>query len=510
MHHGIMRFFENNDPRVLALIVSLLSSFILGLHFYINVDGILYLNTAKSFLNHSDIIPPLGAKWPFYSWLIATLTQITGFSLQTSALVLQAVFVALLAISFINIVRLLGGNKWVQYLAAAVILLHPDLNENRNTILRDFGYLAFLFTGIYYFFKYFSKPSWYLAFIWTLCMGLAVLFRIEGIVLFLMMPFFMFFQTEKSFAKNLLQTFRLYSFFALLCLFALTIVFWKHHEISASTLGRVAELPQWWQHITHSVFSHWDNMRDEIKNFFPLMKTPHVSIFMLGGFFIYIVYRLITATGVLFFGLSVYGQIKKVFSLPQQYILYGLLSINAIIILVFVSMNWFVAERYLMVFSLVLLLWTPFAIQLIYQKWIKTSYHRQYPWLGKTLVIIIALGLAVESYVSFGPSHAFVNESAEWIQTHTPENATVYSNNVQLAYYANRPGPNWNTTPSVENIDVVLNKKGWEKYDYVAFYINRNDKKLNDKVSTLFDYPPLEEFTNNKGDKILIYKTMSH
>jgi len=510
MNNIFNNYLEKIDPRLWAVTVSLMISFILGCQFYINVDGILYLTTADSFLNAHSLIPPVGAKWPFYPLLIAGLSSITGFSAQTSALIWQALFMALLVTSFINIIRVLGGNRVIQHLAAAVILLHPDLNDNRNMIIRDFGYWAFLFTSFYYLLRYLDKPSWLIALIWTVYMVIAVLFRIEGVVIIALAPLLIFFMPNKNFTGRLLQTTRLYSILVICGLLAVSFIFWKNREISLSLLGRIDELPRWWQHLTVTFFTQWENVRDAINALFPQMKNPHVTIFMLGGLIVYVIYRLINTMGLAFIGLTIYGQsrhaLQPMVNKPHRCVLYGFLAINFLITIVFVTHGWFLAGRYLIATTIILLLWVPFTLVLIYQQWQQTSYHLRFPKLGKTLAIIIAIALFVDCYISFGPSHKFVKESAEWIQTHVPENATLYSNSAQLAYYSNRPGTDWYVTPAIKPLPAVLADKSWKNYAYVALYINRKDKKLLNEVPTIFPYPPLAEFSNSHGDKIEIYK----
>ena len=503
-------YINKVDPRLWAVSISLIISFVLGFNFYINADGILYLNTANSFLTNSALIPPPGAKWPFYPMLIAGLSAITGVTAQTSALIWQALFLALLIVSFINIVRVLGGNRVIQHLAAIVILLHPDLNENRNMIIRDFGYWAFLLTSFYYLLRYMDKPAWSYAVLWTISISIAILFRIEGIVIAGLAPLLIFFLPKENYWHRTLHVARFYAIWIILGIAVLAVVFWRNHAISLSALGRIDELPRWWQHLTGAFFIRWENVRDTINLLFPEMKSPHVSVFLIGGLVTYVFYRLLNTLGIFFFALVLYGQIKHtlkdVVTAPKRYVLYGFLAINLFIIIVFVTNHWFVASRYLMATSLILLLWVPFTLLFIAQLWQQSTYHRRFPWLGKSLALLITIALFIDCYISFGPSHAFVRQSADWIQNHVPQDATLYSNNAPLAYYSMRSGTDWYAVTPITSLPNALKNNSWKQYDYAAFYINRNDKKSLQEVPALFAYAPLAKFNNSHGDLILIYK----
>ena len=81
-----------------------------------------------------------------------------------------------------------------------------------------------------------------------------------------------------------------------------------------------------------------------------------------------------------------------------------------------------------------------------------------------------------DGLVSFGPSPMIVKEGAEWIQTHTPANASVYTNSLQLAYYSKRPGMNLNGFLSEPVLAKTLNHDKWKQYNYLALYVKRKDK----------------------------------
>ena len=252
-----------SDPRVWAVLASLLISLVISSLFFINNDGIFYLLAAEDVLLHGSAATHVGLKWPLYPLLIAGLSYVTHLPLTASALIWQAFFQVILVISFINIVRVLGGNKTIQVLAAAVIILHPTLNEYRSLIIRDFGYWAFLLTGFYYLLRYSQYPSWGNVLAWLFSVGLATLFRIEGVVIIALSPLLLFFVADTSWKTKLKLSFNLYlPWLVVACAIVLFLLF-KHQNLSA--FGRLAELDFWWNYFSGSFFLQWDNMEVNIE-----------------------------------------------------------------------------------------------------------------------------------------------------------------------------------------------------------------------------------------------------
>ncbi|HAD72150.1 MAG TPA: hypothetical protein DCF94_08985, partial [Gammaproteobacteria bacterium] len=106
-----------------------------------NDDAYVYIKTAEIFLAEGTIAAFQHYAWAGYSLLIAFVSQL-GFSLFTSAFVINALFYALLVYSFLSIVKLIDDSPQVLILAALSVLLYPQLNEYRYLIIRDVGFWA--------------------------------------------------------------------------------------------------------------------------------------------------------------------------------------------------------------------------------------------------------------------------------------------------------------------------------------------------------------------------------
>lgn len=497
-----------NEPIIWASLLSLLISLFMSHDFFINNDGIYYLKGAEALLHHGTESTHPSLVWPFYPILIAGLSYFTFLPVEYSALIWQALFQIILIISFINIIRLLGGNKTIQALAGLTLLLNPELVDYRNFIIRDFGYWAFLLASFYYFLDYCKNPSWLKAGLWFVTIVIATLFRIEGVVILGLTPLLCFLSPKQSWKIRLWNGVRLYTFgfiiISALCLFLLL------SAKDISMLGRLADLLGWWNDLTHNIASQWRDLLK--KQSLPLWQVHEDSlhIFLLGGFLSYFIYELIKVINPLFFGIVLYGQwhhcLEKFAGSLEKRLVLGFLAINLFIPLVFLSSRWFVRGRFLMPASLILLLWVPFTLYALYQRWHQHPFVKRHYRALKILLGVLLLSLLIDCMFKFNSPGALIKESAHWIETHTPEDATLYSNNYPLSYYAHRPGPNFNANPSAPFLEEALTNNQWKKYDYLALFIKRKNKTSEALIEGSIPYPPIKRFENKRGYQIWIYE----
>ena len=167
------------DVRFPAILASLvLSAWCLFLDDVINNDGILYVRTAE-LISRGEWQAAIGSyKWFFYPLLMAIVGKLTGLSLELSAHVLNAGFTALTVVTFISLVRELGGSRSVVMAAAILVLLFPGLNEYRSFVIRDAGYIAFYTLALLLFVRNLKGPTWWLTTGWIATMVVATLFQI--------------------------------------------------------------------------------------------------------------------------------------------------------------------------------------------------------------------------------------------------------------------------------------------------------------------------------------------
>src|SRR5688572_18711600 len=122
---------------------ALLSALVLLPRPLVNNDGIVYLAAAEAFARDGFAAARAIHGWPFYSILISGVAAFLRVEAETAAHLTGACLLAVAAVAFVAGARALGGDRRVQWLAAAIVLCHPWLNRSRALVVRDFGVWAF-------------------------------------------------------------------------------------------------------------------------------------------------------------------------------------------------------------------------------------------------------------------------------------------------------------------------------------------------------------------------------
>jgi len=187
--------FTQRNPAWMAVFISLFLSFINVItDDLINSDGIVYSEVAGTLLK-GDIQAAIAQySWPFYPLLVGTFSKISFISFETTAHLFNAGFLALLAYVFVRCSQLMGGAKWVAIFAAVLLLTNVTLNGYRDLIIRYHGYWAFFFTALFFFLQYHQTKLTKYALAFGVSIFIALLFRPEGIVFALWVPFILLFQ----------------------------------------------------------------------------------------------------------------------------------------------------------------------------------------------------------------------------------------------------------------------------------------------------------------------------
>lgn len=149
----------------------------------INNDGVLYLRAASAWLEGGFEAANAVYTWPFYSMAIASVSTL-GLTLLQAGQLINALLFAVLSGATVGVVgRLWPDSGRTQWIAAAAILLLPELAELRHEVVRDTGFLTFLIISFGCFIGVVNRGRWQEAAAWLLAVAVATLFRIEAALL---------------------------------------------------------------------------------------------------------------------------------------------------------------------------------------------------------------------------------------------------------------------------------------------------------------------------------------
>lgn len=485
-----------------AISASILLSFWINWHeTVINTDAICYLLSAEMVSNGvSSAMHLCGqAKWPFYSILIYGLAHTVHVSFTLAAYLLDGIFSLFSVLFFILIVKELGGSQRILWLAALVILLSHHFNSVRVYIIRDHGFWTFYLASVLCLLKYFRQSRPTTAFAWYLTLLTATLFRIEGAIFLLMLPFLAWFDSRKAWIGRA-KTFAILSIPTVLLSVGIFIWLCRHPEQSFNQLGRVAEVGQQCQHGFWVALERIQQTTLALsQNVLTSFSARDASLVMSLVLFIWYLLNVIGNVSWPYALLVGYAWYKRALpaSISSKIVIIGYLIVNIIVTAGFFLEQLFLSKRYLIALSLILMLYVPFALDHLWQT-------RQ-----RVLFSIIAFLIFVASLggiFDFGYSKRYIHDAGDWLAVNVPVTATLYANDAQLMYYSRHFGAQiFEKMHSCEQLDTIAQGQ-WKQYDYLAL---RLDKKIESQIKLIVDdihAAPVQTFRNKRGDQIVIYK----
>lgn len=488
--HGITR--QHGTIYFTGIMISILLSCWAGIReVVINPDAICYLQSAQSMSMGISYAAHLcdQAHWPFYSAFIYLVATFTKISYTTSAYLLDGLFSLISVVSFVGIIQCLKGNTRTLWLAAAVILLAHEFNAVREYIVRDHGFWAFYLSSLLLLLNFFRTRLWVYAIAWSVSLIIATLFRIEGIIFLLALPFatvFLSSQRLQAFCKLNAVT-----FVGIILLAAML-----PHQ-NADHLGRLGELKFQLLHgvntITQNFHARADILSQQLLNQYSAHDASLILLLVLAAWYLT---NIIGNLSLIYAVLVVYAWCKKSMPLEKssRIVLWSYIAVNVLITAAFLAENMFLSKRYLLALSLTLMVWVPFALNYLCQQ------SRKWPFmLAVFFMVIYSLG----GIFDFGYSKKYIHDAGQWLSANTTKTNSIYSNDYQVMYYSQHFG-NEIFAKASELSKSTLNDK-WHQYDFLALRLNKNDVAINGVKLSEFG-SPIIVFSNKRGDKVNIYK----
>lgn len=479
---------------ILAIIINIgLCAIMLLYRQPFNVDGILYLKTAQVYLQQGFHAALQIYPWPWYSIVIATVSKLFHLSLLNSALLLNMIFTSIMVAAYLLIVAECGASLKVQYWGLLVILLFPYLNHDRYNVLRDFGYYAFFLMSLWYLIRFSRQRSWSLALQWQISLLMATAFRLEGLALLALTPFAVLLFHHANWREKLID----YAKLAGVSIIALVIILISKHS---DFYSRIPELyASIHLHETANLFQQrLIIVQQQILNMY---GKDQAALFLLGGMAFIFVATLLSTLGVLAAVMLGYVISKRQIHWDRnaRNIIFITGGVIVITLSAFLWHQLFLSARYIVPLVLLLLIALPFAIDNIWQ---------QHTLLAKMIVMLYFLLNAIASFGQFGTSKTYLVNAGEWIAKHTPADARVYTNDPQLAYYAQRNGTNYPQDFPDQNWLPRLQTQKLSDYNYVAVVIRHNENLLSEsQLIQMAGQKPIQVFHNRRDDKAYIFQT---
>ena len=469
----------------------------------LNADGILYLRTAQAFLTDGVAAAFDLYEWPWYSIAIGLFHDFSGIPLHWAAHVINAVLASLMVVGFASLCREAGGDRLTVAFAAMLILAHPELNEYRSFVVRDFGFWAFSLCSLLALMRYARSGRYKDVLLWSGCILAAFSLRTETLFLALAGPLSLFASKtpwQQRFAAYLkLNT-------ALLALIPL----------GAACLFAYPDILE--RFTTTSVYQKWAYPLLEMKNELwrasvelgEIVLTEHSEdlhlLFLLSGLAAIAATELLSALGLPVAALLTYGW-WKLRSSPPPHIRWPVLfyaGASLVYLSAFVLFHRFLQGRHPMLLALMMMLPAPFFLRQIYSKAMRL--HRQRIFFF-ALAFVLSASL-VDGFVSFGHSKRHLVEALAWMEVNVGSDEPVRTNSQKLAFHGGRP-VDWNEVLFFERegeraIGALPAAGGYWLME-VGHDEPALEKALNNKAMR-GELLELSRFANSRGDGVVVYR----
>lgn len=511
MSETILNGMRANRVYLFACIASVLLTLWVGYRgTLINPDGICYVLSAE-LLGEAPLKQVLHlcpqSQWPFYSGLIFAFANLMHVSYLTAAYTVDGIFSLASILLFIHIVKTLGGRGRVLWLAALLMLGNHHFNILRETIIRDHGFWAFYLGSVYFLLRTFQEPRWSNALAWNVCLLMATLFRIEGVIFLLAMPWLAWFDFRRAWsirAKLFLKlVLPLFLMGAVALLWLLT-----HPELAAGKLGRFNEIIQQFEHGFSIILNRYTTAKAGLlQHVLSPESTSDASVVLICLWILWYLYNVIISLSWGYTALLGYAWIKRMMIWPAhtRLVIHGYIAVNVVITLAFLAEHLFISKRYLVALTLLLMVWLPFALDYLITQW-KDMRQRVLLILLSTMMILSA----ISGVVDFGHSKSYIRKAGEWMATNIPADASLYMNDFQLMYYSKHYGFRiFEVLPVYMHLQAIENEK-WKQFDYLGLRYHNEDAGEMAKIKNeMGGLTPIKVFGNKRGNQIAIYKISS-
>lgn len=474
-----------------ALVSLLLSFFAFYTNDIINRDGILYLAMSKAYLDGGLLATAKLYTWPFFSMVVAYIHQITQLSLEHSAYLLNILLFVLLTDVLVLLSHKILPNTRQLVIAALLFLCFQTLNEYRDFVIRDIGYWYFCSLALYRFMQFLDTASIRNGTLWQLAAITAVLFRIEGMVILLALPLYLFAtQPLKNTVKQQLQLNYLFIIGMLIAILVLAAQSSSDLSAAFSKINQISDYANLERFLTK-----FNNSTAIIENqILPKYSDAYSGLIFGSGLIIMLIYKLTKAISIGYIGIYLIGRWQRanLQKVPYKQLIIYLLAVNLIILLVFIFSRYFTSTRYTLITLISLLL-------LMLPRICNTV---EKAWTSKNKPILLIFGLIL--FVSLGDSMTrssskfYIKDVAIWASQNIPENSTILTDNGRIEYYFNSHQPIARLTRKKEILS-------YQKYDYLIVVDKLKNQQLKTQLMAMNIKPIFTTLENNRGDKATIY-----
>lgn len=463
----------------------------------INDDGVLYLVVAQSITERGFAGAFEIYDKPFYSMLIAALHGLSGISLLGSAHLLDAFFMAVLAVVFVRLAPQLTGDTGVQKWAAALVLLFPQLNEYRSFILRDFAYWALLLSSVLLLLRYLTSHRTRDGLSWGAALLLAAAFRPEALVFAVLLPAgCVLVQPGVPAGQRLRDCAHLYGCLATIVL-PLLVALLLSPDSRAMLRGMPAMLLGAPMAIADNFAAASAEFAAHVLGAYAADQAPAA---LFAALLAVLCLRYLKTFGMLYSIVLAIGawRLRPRFPSLQGRLLWLHALICVLILMGFLAHRQFLTGRYVIPLCLLSLFPLVIIVRDLFGR-ARARSHR----LGTLVLLTGAALLAIDGFIEFGGRKTHVFESIAWMQDNIEPGARIFSNHRLLAFYSGGEF-DWRQMSEAEAL-IAARAAPLEDVDYWIIQKTEGDELSDALLAYEGRIVPLGNFVGPGGRRITIY-----
>lgn len=440
------------DIRYFAVAVSLLISFLERMSpSSLNDDSYAYVRTAEVFLTDGVQAAASHYSWPVFSILIALVSKL-GFTLFSSAFLINSLFFALLTFALLSIIKAIDSDRSTLALAAICILVYPELNEYRGTIIRDVAFWSLVCLSLWQLILYTQYQSLINNIGFTACLIMATAFRAEALAYLFVVPLLHIIFTSSKSLRNSYLKLLFSSGLILLCLTLLLLL------LQVNAVTQLVEFVSVYRpFIENSISSDPETMASiavaVFGDYAAIYSADYLGLFIAGGLFSLLIAKILNGVGAPLFLLLAARTTKQRAKIDSSILLslYSYFFVNFIIVFIFVFVTRYLPGRHTMILSLVFLVF----LSLLAKELLNFSRQMKTPLMRGSLYLLLVY-CTVDSYYSFGYKKEFIPNSNQWLKQNSPLSQRLLTNNQAIAY-ASEKIENYDRVSANVSTEEILN-----------------------------------------------------
>ena len=497
---------------VLSLLGSLLAWHIIYIqHGWVNVDSLIYFESARLFAIGEWAQGFALFNWPLYSLLISAVHKLTNLNIQASAQILDILFFAITTFSFSKLIKLAGGNK-LTIICGTFLLFSSSyiVGDVLPMLLRDQGFWAAFLTSLVFFIRFYRKKKLFDALLWQASAIIAMLFRVEGITFLIGLPFLLWLRNDLT-IKEKFKLFSIINIIQILIIFISLLSLIVVPSVTLSSFGRIQEVLSIISDISNSFSVKAAMMGDVLGKFFADYGLVGLTITLLSILLLKII-NLISWPVIGLYALNHVNQNTRLPAWQMQadarLIFYSAAILAIINAYASMARVFVLSNRYIIAIGFIALVFAAFCFApLIHTLRTRRFTSPWQKWLTILFIVIFSLSF-IRNILPKNEGYNFEQDAVAYVkQLQIPNNKVFFVTDKSIYYagenFTGRRSEHW------QLIKNAIEDGSIYKYDCLMLYVE-NDESLAEKekifANQLTQYRLDKEFYGlNHKKKIMLY-----